>query len=151
MPHPWPCASPPPEQAFLGWPESSGSQKTSLSVLQAVHCLTSHEQVNPHIGKENYRCPKTQLPKPSRERAQREPEKGRWGGRAGREPGDRKSAPAPEVVSKSDFFQPDKWGAYSCLPDGVSIFISSPTLQLGRTVPQIENRTKNPLKLPFNP
>lgn len=96
--------------------------------------------------------PQNSTPKPSRDRAQREPEKGRWGGRAGREPGDRKSAPAPEVVSKSDFFfETDKWDTYRCLPDGVSIFISSPTLQLGRTVTQIENRTRNPLKLSFNP
>lgn len=91
------------------------------------------------------------IPKPFRDRAQREPEKGRWGGKPGREPGDRKSTPAPEVVSKSDFFfQPDEWDEHSCLPDGVSIFTSSPTLQLGRTVPPTENRTKNPLRLSFN-
>lgn len=63
MPHPWPCASPPPEQAFLGWPENCGSQKTSLSVLPAVRCLISQGQVSPPHW-ENSRCPKTQPQSP---------------------------------------------------------------------------------------
>lgn len=44
------------------------------------------------------------------------------------------------------------WDAYSCLPDGVSMFVSSPKLQLERTVVQkMKTGLRISLQLSFGP
>lgn len=47
-----------------------------------------------------------------------------------------KQASSLPAVSKSGSSRQTDWDAHSCLPDGVSMFVSSPKLQLERTVMQ---------------
>lgn len=99
-----------------------------------IPCRFSHGQIKPLWERElNYRCPRLSSKSPPGTGLRGSQGKWRQGGRAGRTGNELLPlGQFPGVVPSS---QTD-WDAYSCLPDGVSMFVSSPKLQLERTVMQ---------------
>lgn len=108
----------PPKQVFLGFPEDSRSQNGSFLQLQAL-CADSFlmDKLNP-LGERglSYRCPKPNSKSPPGIGLRGSQGKWRWGGRAGREPEDRKWASALRLVSRRDSFQPDGMGCIQLPP-----------------------------------
>lgn len=150
MPHPWPCA-------FTGQNKSFWAGQKILDLRTEVFqcsrlCADSflRDKLNP-LWERELQMPPNSTPKALQGSSSEGAREVQLGWQAGREPENRKRAPVPEEVSKRDFFQPDKWDTNGCLPDGITVLTSSPTLQLDRTATQTENMAKNPCYAFFQP
>lgn len=141
MPHPWPCAFTRQNKSFLAG-QKILDLRTEVSQCSRL-CADSflRDKLNP-LWERELRMPPNSTPRALQGLSSEGARETQMGWQAGREPENSKRAPVPEVVSKRDFFQPDKWDAHSCLPDGVTVFTSSPTPQLDRTATQTENAAK---------
>lgn len=108
MPHPWPCAFTRQNKSFWAGQEIL-DLRTEVSQCSRL-CADSflRDKLNP-LWEGELQMPPNSTPKALQGLSSERAREMQMGWQAGREPENRKRAPVPEVVSKRDFFQPDKW------------------------------------------
>lgn len=138
MPHPRPWDFTCQKHVFLNCPEDSRSQNRSISQLQALRADSFlMDKLNPFWETElSYRCPKPSSKRPpGGGLRQSQEEWRRVAGLGRRQRTGNELLPFGQFPRAVPSSQTD-WDAHSCLPGGASMCVSSPKLQLERTVVQ---------------